>query len=94
MSGHPILLLTNDDGIQAKGLECLAGSLGALGDVWITAPNRERSATSHSLTLRSPIQVDRLDGRTVETPGVACRFVKLLGKQGWGPQTPDPGGGW
>lgn len=40
------------------------------------------------------VRVDRLDGRTVETPGVACRFVKLLGEQGWGPHAPDPGGEW
>ncbi len=77
MSGHPILLLTNDDGIQAKGLECLAGSLKALGDVWITAPNRERSATSHSLTLRSPIQVDRLDGRRMTIDGTPADGVLL-----------------
>jgi len=34
------------------------------------------------------VRLDRLPGRTVETPGVACRFVKLLGEQGW---RSDPG---
>jgi protein-L-isoaspartate(D-aspartate) O-methyltransferase len=38
------------------------------------------------------VRVDRLEGRTVETPGVACRFVKLLGEQGWGPPTPETSG--
>jgi len=36
------------------------------------------------------VRVDRLDGRTVETPGVACRFVKLVGQQGWGAPPADP----
>ena len=39
------------------------------------------------------VRVDRLEGRTVETPGVACRFVKLVGAQGWGLGTPDPAAG-
>ena len=33
--------------------------------------------------------VDRLHGRTVETPGLACRFVKLVGSQGWPPDSAE-----
>jgi protein-L-isoaspartate(D-aspartate) O-methyltransferase len=35
------------------------------------------------------VRVDRLEGRIVETPGVPCRFVRLVGQQGWGPPTPN-----
>ena len=48
------LLCTNDDGILAPGLECLVRAAEALGDVTVVAPDREQSATSHSLTLHHP----------------------------------------
>jgi len=51
-------LVTNDDGIHAAGLEALAQSLGALGEVAIVAPDRERSATAHAITLREPLRVE------------------------------------
>ncbi len=46
------ILLTNDDGINAGGLLRLAKAAGRLGEVWIVAPDSERSAASHSVTLR------------------------------------------
>ncbi|HEX5438200.1 MAG TPA: 5'/3'-nucleotidase SurE [Gemmatimonadaceae bacterium] len=58
------LLCTNDDGILAPGLECLVRAAQALGDVTVVAPDREQSATSHSLTLHYPIRpVQRGDHR-------------------------------
>jgi 5'-nucleotidase len=50
------LLCTNDDGILAHGLECLVKAAETLGDVTVVAPDREQSATSHSLTLHHPIR--------------------------------------
>ncbi len=50
------LLCTNDDGILAHGLDCLVKSAMTLGDVTVVAPDREQSATSHSLTLHHPIR--------------------------------------
>ncbi|HJU65186.1 MAG TPA: 5'/3'-nucleotidase SurE [Gemmatimonadaceae bacterium] len=50
------LLCTNDDGILAHGLECLVTAAASLGDVTVVAPDREQSATSHSLTLHHPIR--------------------------------------
>jgi 5'-nucleotidase len=50
------LLCTNDDGILAHGLECLVQAASRLGDVTVVAPDREQSATSHSLTLHHPIR--------------------------------------
>ena len=48
-------LCTNDDGILAHGLECLIEAAEPLGDVYVVAPDREQSATSHSLTLHHPL---------------------------------------
>jgi len=49
------ILLTNDDGIEAEGLEVLAGELGKEFELQAFAPDRERSASSHSITFRMPL---------------------------------------
>ena len=45
-----LILCTNDDGYMAPGLAALAEAASALGEVHVVAPDREQSATSHSLT--------------------------------------------
>lgn len=50
------ILCTNDDGILAYGLECLVRAAREIGDVTVVAPDREQSATSHSLTLHHPLR--------------------------------------
>jgi 5'-nucleotidase len=52
------LLLSNDDGIRAKGLRALASALAPLHEVYIVAPSKEQSATGHALTLHHPLRVD------------------------------------
>lgn len=49
------ILLTNDDGIDADGLKTLAVAAKEFGEVWIVAPDGQRSAASHSITLHSPL---------------------------------------
>lgn len=56
----PAILVTNDDGIHSEGLESLAAALAAVGDVTVVAPDRERSAVSHALTLHRPLRINRL----------------------------------
>ena len=50
------ILCTNDDGYMARGLRVLAGAARNLGEVAIVAPDREQSATSHSLTIHRPLR--------------------------------------
>lgn len=50
-------LVTNDDGYLAPGLRVLSRALADLGEVVVVAPDREQSATSHSLTLHHPLRV-------------------------------------
>jgi 5'-nucleotidase len=50
-------LLTNDDGIRATGLAALERAVTGLGDLQVVAPDRERSASGHSLTLEHPLRV-------------------------------------
>ncbi|MBI1395812.1 MAG: 5'/3'-nucleotidase SurE [Betaproteobacteria bacterium] len=53
------ILLSNDDGYFAPGLQVLAESLAALGTVTVVAPERDRSGASNSLTLDRPLTVRR-----------------------------------
>ncbi|MBR5722672.1 MAG: 5'/3'-nucleotidase SurE [Oscillospiraceae bacterium] len=51
------ILITNDDGITADGLIRLAAAAKEFGEVWVVAPDSQRSAASHSITLHSHIDV-------------------------------------
>lgn len=55
------ILLTNDDGIHAEGLLHLARVASEFGEVKICAPDRERSACSHGMTLRDPLRASRME---------------------------------
>lgn len=56
------ILLTNDDGIYAEGIRILAEVLIKSGhNVTIAAPDRERSAAGHSITIREPLRVKKID---------------------------------
>jgi len=57
------ILCTNDDGYSALGLSVLASAARGIGEVTVVAPDREQSATSHSLTLFHPLRSRRsVDG--------------------------------
>jgi 5'-nucleotidase len=53
------ILITNDDGIEAEGLVCLEEHLQGLAELIVVAPDRERSAVSHGLTLHSPLSLQK-----------------------------------
>lgn len=55
-----MILVTNDDGIDAPGLLELARVLSGQDEVTVVAPDRERSAVSHTITLRHPLRVSQL----------------------------------
>jgi 5'-nucleotidase len=54
-----VILLTNDDGIRAPALRDLRAALADLGRVVTVVPDRDQSATSHSLTLNRPFRIER-----------------------------------
>lgn len=58
------ILLTNDDGIYAKGLAAIYMELGSLGKVTVVAPESEQSAVGHAISLNQPLRVRQvsLDG--------------------------------
>lgn len=61
------ILITNDDGIQSDGIIRLAKAAQAFGEVWVVAPDDQRSAASHSVTLHSSISVQSV---SFPVPGV------------------------
>ncbi|HET9797615.1 MAG TPA: 5'/3'-nucleotidase SurE [Gemmatimonadaceae bacterium] len=70
-------LITNDDGILADGIECLAEAAEPLGEVYVVAPDREQSATSHSLTLHHPLRPVRRADRRWQVDGTPTDCVML-----------------
>jgi 5'-nucleotidase len=77
---RPLLLLTNDDGIDAPMLGALADRLMSLGDVLVVAPERPRSAASHAITLHKPVRAKpRGPGRwSLSGTPADCVYVGLL----------------
>jgi 5'-nucleotidase len=56
------ILISNDDGIFAQGIRCLANALATAGhQVSVVCPDRERSATGHGLTLHQPIRAEIIE---------------------------------
>ena len=82
------LLLTNDDGILAHGLDVLRRAAEPLGDVSIVAPDREQSAMSHSLTLHHPLRPVRRGERRWQVDGTPTDCV-MLAVEALLPQRPD-----
>lgn len=76
------ILVANDDGIHSAGIQALAQSLATDHEVYVVAPDRERSAAGHSLTLYKPLRVQevKIDGGVVKawsTNGTPSDGVKL-----------------
>ncbi len=70
-----LILLSNDDGIAAEGLRSLEEALLGLADVVVVAPDSERSAVSHGLTIRSPLELGKVDARHFTLNGTPADCV-------------------
>jgi len=75
------ILLTNDDGRDSASLVALRRRLTEDHDVWVVAPDRERSGCSHSITLREAIEVKQRAAGTYTCTGTPadCVLLALLG---------------
>lgn len=71
------ILVTNDDGIHAPGIQRLAVALAAVGEVAVVAPDRERSASSHALTLHHPLRAEMLEPGRYAVDGTPTDCVNL-----------------
>jgi 5'-nucleotidase len=75
--GGYVILVSNDDGVRSEGIEALAEALKDLGTVYVVAPDRERSAASHSLSLSHPLRVEKLSPRVYSVDGTPTDCVNL-----------------
>jgi len=75
------ILITNDDGYGARGMEILCRALEGLGALFVVAPAHEQSASSHSLTVRQRIRVEQVEKNRYKIEGTPTDSV-LLGVQG------------
>jgi len=73
----PKILVTNDDGIDSDGIKALADSLSALGEVIVVAPSTDMTAVSHSLTLHSPLRIEKRDEGRYAVTGTPTDCVVL-----------------
>ena len=72
-----MILVTNDDGIHSEGIIVLAKALHEVGDVLVVAPDREKSAIAHSLTLHRPLRVEKIKRNFYSVDGTPADCVYL-----------------
>ncbi|PWB72586.1 5'/3'-nucleotidase SurE [candidate division GN15 bacterium] len=77
MTRKKLILLTNDDGYTSDGVNTLYRVLSRSHTVYLIAPDREQSASSHSLTLNRPLRLHRLDKCRYTTDGTPTDCVML-----------------
>jgi 5'-nucleotidase len=77
MADRPLILLTNDDGIQAEGLNALKKALMPFTRTVIVAPAMERSASSHSITLQRPLRYKKIDADVFSLDGTPADCVYM-----------------
>ena len=77
------ILVSNDDGILSNGIRALIEAISPIHDVYVVAPDRERSVAGHSLTLHTPLRVEEVDAKygakrcwmTTGTPGDCVKLA-------------------
>jgi len=88
MSNRPLILVTNDDGVDAVGLLHLAEAFEVLGEVIVAAPSDQQSAISHGITLGRPLRVVPKGERRYAVTGKPADAV-FLGISTLSPRQPD-----
>lgn len=75
------VLVTNDDGVHARGLQALVRALEPVAEVWVVAPEREQSAQSHAFTLHKPLRVTEVGERRLALSGTPadCAYAAIHG---------------
>jgi 5'-nucleotidase len=72
-----MILVTNDDGIHSKGIHILAKALQKMGNVFVVAPDSEKSAIAHSLTLHRPLRVEKIKRNVYAVDGTPADCIHL-----------------
>jgi 5'-nucleotidase len=83
-----LILLSNDDGVDSEGIQALREALAATDEVWVVAPEAERTCISHAVTLHKPLRIRDLGERVFSTNGTPADAV-LLALRVVMPRKPD-----
>ena len=77
---RPLVLCSNDDGIDAPHLEALAALIEGYAEFMVVAPERQRSAASHAITLHKPLRLTEVRPRRFSLSGtpVDCVYLGIL----------------
>jgi len=75
-----LILVTNDDGVYSPGIQLLAKRLRTLDEVVIVAPDRERSAAGHSMTLHRPLLIEQVKDGVYSVNGTPTDCVNIAVK--------------
>lgn len=71
------ILLSNDDGYQAPGLQALADALSDIAEIVVVAPDQDRSGASNSLTLVNPLRARTMENGFIRVDGTPTDCVHL-----------------
>jgi 5'-nucleotidase len=87
---RPLILVTNDDGVQASGIQALRNAALELGDVVVVAPTQEQSARSHAITIDRPLRhiVHQTDVHSIDGTPADCVYLALFERR-FLPRRPD-----
>ena len=84
MNKHPNILVTNDDGIFAPGIYALWEAMQEIGEVTVVAPDTEKSAVGHAITIADPIRVQKIHRKNgfegFAVKGTPADCVKIAGR--------------
>lgn len=72
MSEKPLILVTNDDGITAKGIRALIEVMSEIGDVVVVAPDKPQSAMGHAITLNSMLYLNKIENSNPNITEYSC----------------------
>jgi 5'-nucleotidase len=72
-----LILLSNDDGVDSEGIQALGEALAATDEVWVVAPETERTCIGHAITLHKPLRIKDLGARVFSTNGTPADAVLL-----------------
>jgi 5'-nucleotidase len=72
-----LILLSNDDGVHAEGLKALKHEIEKIAEVCVVAPDRERSASGHSLTIHKPLKVSEIEDGVYSVSGTPTDCVAV-----------------
>ena len=83
-----LILLSNDDGVSSEGLSSLRQILSMTDDVWVVAPDSERTCAAHAITVHNPLRINNHGDQVFSTNGTPADCV-VLATQVILPRKPD-----